>query len=97
MPLNLASDLDLMMADLGVTVICAGVTGKAQLMVATEDHTMDGDFVVAGESRFILYRIAKFPGITRDASLTVGGVSYTVRDTKVQDDGLLGRAWLKVA
>ena len=80
----LTEDLDMFLADFGVTCVAGAVTATAILdtpsqiisdgMVITTDYTLTA-------------RSSNFGSLVRGASITVGGAAFTVRETMLIDDG----------
>lgn len=80
----LTEDLDIFLADFGVSCTAGAVTAKGILdmpnqvisdgMVLTTDYTLTA-------------RASNFGNLIRGNAITVDGVAYTVRETMLIDDG----------
>lgn len=77
-------DLGLFFADFGVDATWGSLSTKVIIDAATEDllggRVLSTDYVLTLPA-------AEFPGIAKDAQITVGAVTYRVREVRLIDDG----------
>lgn len=77
-------DLGLFFADFGVDATWGSLTTKVIIDAATEDllggRILSNDYVMTLPA-------ADFPGIAMNAQITVGSVTYRVREVRLIDDG----------
>lgn len=77
-------DLDIFLADFGVTVTNGIVTGVGVLDMPSE---MIADGVVLTTDYKLTVKTSDFGGLLYGDGLTVNGVNYTVRNAMLVDDG----------
>lgn len=79
------NDLDLFLADFGVTAVISGVTVKgifdAPTNVVSDGMILTNDYILT-----IKTPTAGLP--VYGASVTIAGAAYTVRDSRMIDDGM---------
>jgi hypothetical protein len=82
---------DLFLNDFGVAVSDGTVTGKGVL-------DMPGEIIAGGMVLTTDYQVTvradQFGGKKYGDALTIGGVAYTVRETRLQDDGVFAIIYL---
>jgi hypothetical protein len=77
-------DLDLFLADFGVSVTSGGVTGVGILDMPSE---IVADGVVLTTDYKVTVKTSQFGGLLYGAPVTVDGVNYQVREAMKVDDG----------
>lgn len=82
---------DLFLADFGVPVVFGAYTGKGILDMPSE--IIAGGMVLTTDYQLTI-KTAAFPGIKRGDAITVNSVSYTVREARLQDDGVFTNVFL---
>ena len=86
MPLALFDDLTAFLADFGVPVTSGAVSGLGILDMPTE--VIEGGMVLTTEY-LLTARAADFGGLLYGDGITVDGINYQVRETRMIDDGLM--------
>lgn len=84
--MSFAEAIDVFFADFGDTATWNGYTQKVLLDAPTEDIL--GGRVLSNEYIMTLPSVA-FPAIAKGASIVVGAATYTVREVRTIDDGLI--------
>lgn len=82
---------DVFLADFGVTVTDGTTTAKGILDMPSE--VIAGGMVITTDYALTV-KSADFPALKYDDPLTVNGVAYTVRESKLQDDGAFSVVYL---
>lgn len=86
--MDLDADIDTMLADFGELMSFGVFTGKCLVDIADQD--MVPTFTAAlGEVRIVTVRTSAFPGIAVGSTVSIGGISYQVKDRKRIADGRL--------
>jgi hypothetical protein len=88
----LNENLDTFLADFGQTVVLGGVSGLGVLDMP--DQVVDG--LGISTEYTLLVRTSVYPSATRGDTITVGGVSYKVREYRKVDDGQFARITLSI-
>jgi hypothetical protein len=83
---------DVFLSDFGATVVSGGTTGKGILDMPTE--IVAGGMVLTTDYA-LTFKTATFPALGYGSALTVDGVAYTVREVRLQDDGVFSIAYLQ--
>lgn len=87
----ITEDLDVFLADFGVTVISGATTTTGILDMPSE--VIAGGMVITTDYALTI-KTAALPNLGYGDALTVNGAAYTVREVKLQDDGRLSTAYL---
>ncbi len=87
----LSENLDVFLADFGVTVTDGTTTSQGILDMPSE--VIAGGMVITTDYALTVKTIA-FPTLKYDDALTVNGAAYIVREAKLQDDGTFTIAYL---
>lgn len=82
---------DTFLADFGVTVTNGTATAKGILDMPSE--VIAGGMVITTDYALTV-KSSAFPNLKYDDPLRVNGVSYTVREVKLQDDGVFSIVYL---
>jgi hypothetical protein len=82
--MTLTENLDTFLADFGVTVVWGLVSGLG--IFESPDQTIGGGLGISSEYS-ILVKTSVFGAAAYADAITVGGVSYTVREVRKIDDG----------
>lgn len=96
----LTEDLDVFLADFGVSV---SFTGSTAGMLGIEDVAGvpllgdNGRAVVTGADRHVLIRTDEKGSLTQNSTITVNSASYVVRDLQPIEDGSFTMVWLRNA
>lgn len=77
-------DLDLFLADFGVTVVSGAVSGVGILDMPSE---IIADGVVLTTDYKVTCKASLFGSLSYNASVTVDGVAYALRSVELLDDG----------
>lgn len=88
----LSENLDVFLADFGVTVT-NGVTATTGLLDMPSE-VIAGNMVITTDYSLTI-KASVYPSLKYDDSLTVGGVAYTVREVRLQDDGQFMTVYLQ--
>ena len=81
------SDLpDTYLADFGVDCVAGSITGKGILDMPTE--VLAGDMVLSVDYQ-LTARADQFGDLEYGSEISVNGVAYTVRDSRLIDDGIM--------
>lgn len=95
--MNIADDLNVLLADLGVVVSAGGKTAKGLLDDADEEVLAGGGPAqLLGRSIVVTLRTGSID-VAAGSALTVNGTSYIARDIRKLDDGLLTRIFCSKA
>lgn len=93
--MNITENLDTFLADFGETVVCGAVSGVG--ILDSPDQDMAGGLIMSSEYS-VLVKWSLFSAVNVGASITVAGVSYTVRKTPEKvDDGVFCKIQLSKA
>ena len=84
-------NLDVFLSDFGVTVTNGVTTATGVLDMPSE--IIAGGMVITTDYALTL-KASAFPTLAYPDPLTVGGVAYTVREVRLQDDGVFVIAYL---
>ena len=82
---------DTFLADFGVTVTDGTTTAKGILDMPSE--VIAGGMVITTDYALTV-KSSAFPNLKYDDPLTVNGAAYTVREVKLQDDGVFAIVYL---
>ena len=82
----LADDKSVFLADFGVSATSGSTTGNVILDEPTQK--LVGDLILSTDYQ-ITAEASDFGTLTAGTSITVDSVAYTVRETRLIDDGLL--------
>lgn len=88
----LSENLDGFLADFGVTVT-NGVTQTTGVLDMPSEVIAGGMVITTDYSLTI--KASVYPNLKYNDSLTVGGVAYTVREVRLQDDGAFATVYLQ--
>ena len=80
----LTEDLDVFLADFGVSCTAGATTAKGILDMPSQ---VISDGMVLTTDYTLTARTSAFGGLIRGDSITVDGTAYTVRETMLIDDG----------
>lgn len=80
----LTEDLTIFLADFGVSCTSGATTANGILDMPSQ--VLAGDMVLSTDYT-LTARAADFGNLVRGDSITVGGTAYTVRETRLIDDG----------
>jgi hypothetical protein len=80
----ITEDLDIFLADFGVSCIAGAVTANGILDMPSQ---ILSDGMVLSTDYTLTARASNFGSLIRGNSITVDGVAYTVRETMLIDDG----------
>ena len=80
----ITEDLDIFLADFGVSCIAGAVTANGILDMPSQ---ILSDGMVLSTDYTLTARASNFGTLIRGDSITVDGVAYTVRETMLIDDG----------
>jgi hypothetical protein len=83
---------DVFLNDFGVPVVYRGKSTRGILDMPTE--VIAGGMVLTTDYALTV-KAADVPGIGYNDPVTVGGVAYTVRETRLQDDGTFAIVYLQ--
>lgn len=86
-----SENLDLFVADFGVTVTFGASTAKGILDMPTE--IIAGGMVLNTDYQ-LTFKTAALPGLDYQSAITVDGASYIVREVRAQDDGRFSVAYM---
>ena len=94
MSVDFTDGLDYVLEDAGGVDVSygSGISGHGILDEVEEVELETGR--VLGMRRVVIVRTSTFPGLQNDSAITVGGVSYTIRDHERIDEGALTRIQL---
>lgn len=87
----LSENLDVFLADFGVTVTSGATTTTGVLDMPSE--VIAGGMVITTDYALTI-KTAALPNLGYGDSLTVDGAAYTVREVKSQDDGRFSIVYL---
>jgi len=87
----LSENLDVFLADFGVTVTDGTTTSQGILDMPSE--VIAGGMVITTDYALTV-KTSAFPTLKYDDALTVNGAAYIVREAKLQDDGTFTIAYL---
>lgn len=87
----LSENLDVFLADFGVTVTKGAVTTKGVLDMPSE--VIAGGMVITTDYSLTV-KSSALPGLQYGDALTVAGAAYTVREVRAQDDGQFSIVYL---
>lgn len=87
----LSENLDVFLADFGVTVTNGAVTTTGVLDMPSE--VIAGGMVITTDYALTV-KSSAFPGLGYGDALTVAGAAYTVREVRAQDDGQFSTVYL---
>lgn len=87
----LNENLDVFLADFGVTVTKGAVTATGVLDMPSE--VIAGGMVITTDYALTV-KSSAFPGLQYGDALTVAGAAYTVREVRAQDDGQFSTVYL---
>lgn len=85
------NDLDILFSDFAVDVVWGGSTFKA--IFDMPDEVLSGGLVISTEY-LIMCKSSDIVGLLDGEVLTVGGVTYEVRQIRQVDDGKISRVLL---
>lgn len=95
--MNIADDLRVMLADMGVTVSAGGKTAKGLLDDADEEILAGGGpSQLLGNSIVVTIRTGSID-VEAGGMITVNGTTYAARDIRKLDDGLITRIFCSKA
>jgi len=80
----LTESLDVFLADFGVSVTAGSVSGVGILDMPSQ---IVADGMVLTTDYVLTCKASDFGGLTYGAAITVNGVAYTVKETRLTDDG----------
>lgn len=87
----LSENLDVFLADFGVTVTNGTTTTTGVLDMPSE--VIAGGMVITTDYALTV-KSSAFPGLKYADALTVDGAAYTVREVRAQDDGQFSTVYL---
>jgi hypothetical protein len=87
----LTETTDTFLADFGVAVVFGAVSG---LGILDMPDTIVGDGISVSADYTLLVKASVFGALKFGDAITVGGVAYTVKEFRLADDGIFGRASL---
>lgn len=86
-----SENINLFFADFSIDATFGSETAKV-IFNATDEVIIGGD--VIGSEYTMTYQPSNFSGLTHGNSVTIGGITYTVRNIMKIDEGILLKAFL---
>lgn len=89
--MDISGDYDLFLADFGANCLLASTAFKG-ILDTPDQVVLDG---VATVTEYLLTYKTSAVALVYGSAITVGGVAYTVDETRMIDDGIFSKASLK--